>query len=233
MVSTTSWGRSPRTSASHPGTRHEISRGLDAGATRCPVSESVDPSSEESAKEGLSRGASALGNWSECVSIAPRTGSAPHPPWSCTVSVREGSLGEMHTFKGPAASCATVRPCVRASVRPCRVLPLSGNKTTDNEKFLGTRTGLPVRVQNVSKSAGPSGDGVSTLRGAQLITAHRLPGWTKPRMWMVRSDLRCFWLQRRRWRASCDMRQERRLLCRLMYTTVAVLSVGQSEMYLL
>ncbi len=58
MVSTTSWGRSPRTSTSHPGTRHEVSRGLDAGATGCPVSESVDPSSEESAKEGLSWGAS-------------------------------------------------------------------------------------------------------------------------------------------------------------------------------
>ncbi len=58
MVSTTSWGRSPRTSASRLGTRHEVSRGLDAGAIRCPVSESVDPSSEESAREGLSRGAS-------------------------------------------------------------------------------------------------------------------------------------------------------------------------------
>ncbi len=43
------------------GTRHEVSRDLDAGAIRCPVSESVDPSSEESAREGLSRGASALG----------------------------------------------------------------------------------------------------------------------------------------------------------------------------
>ncbi len=37
------WDRSPRTSASHPGTRHEVSRGLDMGATRFPISESVDP----------------------------------------------------------------------------------------------------------------------------------------------------------------------------------------------
>ncbi len=43
--------RSPRTSASHPQTRHEVSRGLDAGATGCPISESEDPSSKESAKE--------------------------------------------------------------------------------------------------------------------------------------------------------------------------------------
>ncbi len=47
--------------------------------TRCPVSESVDPSSEESAKEGPSRGASALGTRSEWASVAPRAGSAPRP----------------------------------------------------------------------------------------------------------------------------------------------------------
>ncbi len=45
---------------------------------------------------------------------------------------------------------------------------------------------------------------------------------------MARSDLRCFRLQRRRWRASCDMRRERRPPCRLMYATVAVLSVRTS-----
>ncbi len=81
--------------------------------------------------------------------------------------MQEGSLGEMHTCKGPGASCVPARPC--------RVFPRPGSKTTDNEKSLGTRTGLPVRVRNVSKSAGPSGDGVSTLRGAQLVTARRLP----------------------------------------------------------
>ncbi len=42
------------------------------------------------------------------------------------------------------------------------------------------------------------------------------------------SDLRCFRLQRRRWRASCDMRRERRPPCRLMYAMVAVLSVRTS-----
>ncbi len=142
-VSTTSWGRSPRTSASRPGTRHEVSRGLDAGATRCPVSESVDPSSEESARKGLSRGASALGTKSGWASMAPRAGSAPLPPWSCTVSVQEGSLGEMHTCEGPAASCVPVRPC--------RVFLRSGSKTTGSETSLGTQTSLPVWVQNVNK----------------------------------------------------------------------------------
>ncbi len=69
MVLTTSLGRSPRTSASRPGTRHEASRRLDTGATRRPVSESVDFPSEESAEEGLSRGASALGTRSEWASM--------------------------------------------------------------------------------------------------------------------------------------------------------------------
>ncbi len=50
------------------------------GATRCPVSESVDSSSVESAKEGLPRGASAQGTRSEWASMAPQAGSAPRPP---------------------------------------------------------------------------------------------------------------------------------------------------------
>ncbi len=176
MLSPKWWCRlplgSPRTSASRPGTRHELYRGLDAGAIRCPVFESVDPSSEESAREGLSRGASALGTKSGWASMAPRAGSAPLPPWPCTVSVREGSLGEMHTWEGPAASCVPVRPC--------RVFLRSGSKTTGNATSLGMRTGLPMQVQNVAKSAGPSGDGVSTLWGAQLVTARRLSGWASP-----------------------------------------------------
>ncbi len=78
----------------------------------------------------------------------------------------------MHTCKGPVASCVPV--C------PCRVFLRSGSKTTGSATSLGTRTGLPVRVQNVAKSAGPSGDGVSTLRGAQLVTARRLSSWASP-----------------------------------------------------
>ncbi len=78
----------------------------------------------------------------------------------------------MHTCEGPAASCVPVRPC--------RVFLRSGSKTTGSEMSLGTRTGLPVRVRNVSKSAGPSVDGVSTLRGAQLMTACRLSGSESP-----------------------------------------------------
>ncbi len=57
IVSATCWGRSPRTSAYHPGTTHGVSTSLDAGARGCPVSKKADPSSEESAREGLSRGA--------------------------------------------------------------------------------------------------------------------------------------------------------------------------------
>ncbi len=115
------------------------------------------------------------------------------------------------------------RPPEEESAHPCRVFPRSGSKTTDNEKSLGTRTGLCVRVRNISKSAGPSGDGVSTLWSRKLIGCLVEPG-----MWMARSDLRCFWLQRRSWRASCDMRWECRTPYRLMYATVAVLSVRTS-----
>ncbi len=175
----------------------------------------------DSSKEGLSRGASAPGSRSEWASMAPRAGSAPHPPWSCTMSVREGLVGERHTCKGPSASCVPARPC--------RVFPLSGSKTTDNEMSLRTQTGIPVRVRNISKSGGPSGDGVSTLRGAQFVTARWLPGW---------ASLECEWREETSdasdsrggggGRVACNMWWERRPPCRLMYATVAVLSVRTS-----
>ncbi len=70
MVLTTSWGRSPRTSTSRPGTIRGDSTSLDAGARGCPLSEKGDPSSEEFAKEGLSRRASVLETKSDWASKA-------------------------------------------------------------------------------------------------------------------------------------------------------------------
>ncbi len=52
-----------------------------------------------------------------------------------------------------------------------------------------------------------------------------------PGTWTARSDLRCFWLQRRRWQASFDMRRERRPPWWLMYATVTVLSVQTSTCF--
>ncbi len=100
------------------GSRHTKRAQKQVPATMCPISESVDPSSEESAKEGLSRGASALGTRSEWASMAPRAGSAPCPPWSCTVSVREGSLGENAYFQRPRGQlCASASMQSVPSVR--------------------------------------------------------------------------------------------------------------------
>ncbi len=183
-------------------TWHEASRGLDVGAKGCPVSEKADPSSEEWAKEGLSRGAWVTRTKPGWASVAQLTGPAPRPPWLCTGSVREGSLGEMHICEGPGASCVPVHPC-----REC---PRSGNKTS-NGSSPERQIGLPVRLRRDPKSARTPGDGVIEVIGP---------------MWMARSDLRYFYrLQRRRWWASCHMRRECRPPWRLMYATVAVLSV--------
>ncbi len=100
--------------------------------------------------------------------MAPRAGSAPLFPDLAQCLCEKAHWGEMHTCEGPAASCVPVRPC--------RVFLRSGSKTTGSETSLGTRTGLAVRDRNVSKSAGLSGDGVSNLRGVQLVTARRLSG---------------------------------------------------------
>ncbi len=43
IVRATSWGRSPRTSASRPGTTHGVSTSMDGGARGCPVSDGAFP----------------------------------------------------------------------------------------------------------------------------------------------------------------------------------------------
>ncbi len=104
--------------------------------------------------------------------MVPRAGSAPLPPWPCTVSVREGSLGEMHICEGPAASCVPVRPC--------RVFLRSGSRTTGNATSLGTRTGLPVRVQNVANQLDRLGmeSPFSGERSSWQLVG--LSGWASP-----------------------------------------------------
>ncbi len=76
MMFTTAGGSPPRISASRPGTTRGDSTSLDAGARGCPLSKKGDPSSEEFAKEGLSRGASVLGTKSDWASMVPPKGLA-------------------------------------------------------------------------------------------------------------------------------------------------------------
>ncbi len=75
MVFTTAGGS--LSSVSHPGTIRGDSTILDTGARGCPLSEKGDPSSEEFAKEGLSRGALVRGtksDWASMLSLAKGEG---------------------------------------------------------------------------------------------------------------------------------------------------------------
>ncbi len=82
MVSTTAGGRPFKSAASRPGATHGGSIDLDAGAIWCQAPEKGGPSSEECAREVLSRGK---------LVQEIRSGWANE---ACTVSVRVGSLGE-------------------------------------------------------------------------------------------------------------------------------------------
>ncbi len=102
--------------------------------------------------------------------MAQLTRPALRPPWLCTLSVREGSLGQTYICKGPGASCAPVHP-----FQGC---PRSGNKTAGNGWSPERQTGLPVRLQRGPRSAGPPGDGVATLPEAQaIVRARQLHDW--------------------------------------------------------
>ncbi len=137
---------------------------------------------------------------SDWASTTPPRGPAPCPPWLCTVSVRESSLGEMHICIGPEASCVPVRSCQGS--------PWSGRKTASNGMCSGRQIDLPECRRTISQSAGPSQGGVAILpEGRADVRARWQHDWARLGYERPQSDLRCFWLQKKRWRMSSGMRQ--------------------------
>ncbi len=211
MVSTTAGGRPLKFATSRPGATHGGSIDLDADAIWCRAPEKGGPSSEECAREVLSRGKWVQKTRSGWANGAQQAGPAPRPPWACTVSVWVGSLGETQTCVRPEASCVPVRIC--------RGGPRSGRSTAGSGRTRWRQTGLHELPRIDSRSAGSSRDGVATLRGTWAVVRARRPhDWAAPGC-----EQHCVWLQRRRWRASCDMRCDRIPPSRLIYETAAVL----------
>ncbi len=172
MVSTTVCGRPLKSAASRPGATHEGSTDLDVGAKWCRAPEKGGPSSEECAREGLSRGEWVRETRSGWASTARPAGPALRPSWPCTVSVQAGSLGETHTCVKPEASCVPVFPCRGPSVR---------ENTAGSGRTRGKQTGLPECPRIDSRSAGSSRDGVAILWGTwAVVRAHRLHDWAPP-----------------------------------------------------
>ncbi len=156
MVSTTARGRPLKSAASRPGATHEGSTDLDVSAIWCQAHEEGVLSSEECAREGLSRGESFRETRSGWASKARPAGPAPRPPWPCTVSVRAGSLGAKHTCVKPEASCVPAHPC--------RGGPLSGRNTPGSQRTRVKQTGLPQLPRINTRSAGSSWDGVAIFQ---------------------------------------------------------------------
>ncbi len=166
--STASWW-----AASCPGATHGGSIDLDADAIWCRAHERGYPSSEECAREVLSRRKLVRETRSGWFNGAQQAGPAPRPPWACTVSVRVGSLRETHTCVRPKASCVPVRLC--------RGGPRSGKSTAGSGRTRGKQTGSPEFPRIDSRSAGSSRDGVATLRGIRaVVRARRLHDWASP-----------------------------------------------------
>ncbi len=80
MVSTTAGGRPLKSAASRPGATHGGSIDLDAGAIWCRAPERAVPSSEECAREVLSRGKLVRETRSGWANGARPAGPAPRPP---------------------------------------------------------------------------------------------------------------------------------------------------------
>ncbi len=131
MVLTTSWGRSPRTSASYPWTRHEVSRGLDVGAKRCPVSELV----------GILRGICQGVSVTRSISSGNQVWVGQYCATSRICSSSSLILHNVCAILLTGGNAYLRRPRGQlCAVHACRVFLRSGSKTTGSETSLGTQT---------------------------------------------------------------------------------------------
>ncbi len=157
MVSTTAGGRPLKCATSRPGATHGGSIDLDVGAIWCRASERGGPSSEECAREVLSRGKWVWETRSGWVNGAQPAGPATRPPWACIVSVRVGSLGETHTCVRPEASCVPVRLC-RGGPRSGKVQLAVGGLGGSKQVYLSFPESTPDQPDRLGMESPLSGE---------------------------------------------------------------------------
>ncbi len=205
MVSTTSWGRSPRTSASRPGTRHVLSfQRSGRGCHKVPrlwVSRSY--------LRGICQGGAVTRSISSGNQVRVGQYGATSKTCSSSSLILHSVCARMLTG-GERILAGAPRPAECQCI-PCRVFPRSGSKQ--------------LAMRSLSISWAVWGWSLHSP-GSAARDSSSVARLSKPGMWMARSDLRCFWLHRRRWRASCDMRRKPRPPYRLMYATVTVCPYG-------
>ncbi len=113
------------------------------------------------------------------------------PPWPCTGSVREGSLGETHICVGPRGQL-----CASASVQRVPSDREKNNWQWDVSGEANRSTwASPKRLQISWSTSGWSRHSPGRVGWRESSSAARL---SLPGTWTAWSDLRCFWLQRRR-----------------------------------
>ncbi len=205
--SRTDCGRPLKSATSHLGATHADSIDLDAGAIWSRAPEKGGPSSEEYARKGQWRGKWVLETRSGWARMVRPAVPAPRPPWACSVCASRLTGGNAYLRKARGQLCASVSvprgPSIREKYR---------RQWEDSREANRSIWAYPNRLQIRSVLGG-----VAVLWGMwAVVKAHRL-------------HLSCVWLQRKRWRASCDMRRDRRTPNRLMYETAAVLSVWTNK----
>ncbi len=99
-----------------------------------------------------------------------------------------------------------------------------GVKTTGSERSLERQIGLPERLRNVSRSAGPSGGCSLHSPGSAAHYSSSAERLSRPGMWMAQSNPQMLLTQRRRWQASCEGSADHLV----GWCTVAVLSMQTS-----
>ncbi len=192
--------------------------GLDAGAIWCRERRSFLRGMGQGgavAREMSSGNQVRVGHWGATSRTCSSSSLSLH---SVCASRLTGGNAYLHKARGQLCASASVPrgPSVREKY--------SWQWEDSGELNRSTRAS-PNRLQISRIVSGWSRHSPGNVSCRESASAARL---SCPGMWTSRSDLNCVWLQRRRWRASYDMRFDRIPLSRLMYETAAVLSVRTS-----
>ncbi len=156
----------------------------------CRAPERGGPSSEECAREVLSRGKWVRETRSGWANGAQLAGPAPRPPWACSVCVSRLTGGNAYLRKARGQLCGSASLPRGPSVREKYSWQWEDSGEANRSTWASPNQLQISRIVSGWSCHSPGNVSCRESASAARLSFHG--------MWTARSDLNCLWLQRRR-----------------------------------